>query len=190
MEIDDGVGAFFGLQEGHVLPVIHEEVLGQDCRAAGVADDVEVFLDVGISIGMVAAQVHIGQPGLRCFIQAGGQGVGLGLPSRRETAPAPGLEPIFAVPGGVDVDGEENHLVSAELSADGVYAPAALSERDVFLLRNDEVSIKMKVEEMLPDLAGDEAGVSVFAEEAVGASLARSFNAVAIVEEDLHSYWV
>ena len=190
MEIDDGLGTFFGLQEGHVLPVIHEEILGQDGRAAGVADDVEVFLNVRISVGMVAAQMHIREPDLRGLIQAGGQGVGLGLPSRREAAPAPGLEPIFAVTGGVDVDGEENHLVSAELSADGVYAPAALSKRDVFLLRNDEVGIKMKVEEVLPDLAGDEAGVSVFAEEAVGASFARGLNAVAIVEKNLHSYWV
>ena len=50
MSIDDGSGSFFWLQKGNVLPVIHEEVLCQDSEAAGVADDVEVFLDVGISV--------------------------------------------------------------------------------------------------------------------------------------------
>lgn len=40
VKINDGLGAFFGLKEGHVLAIIHEEVLGQDSRAAGVADDV------------------------------------------------------------------------------------------------------------------------------------------------------
>ena len=190
MEIDDSPGSFFRLQEGHVLPVIHKQVLCQDCRAAGVTDDVEVFLYVGISVGEVGPDLHPRQMVFRGFVQARCQGVGLGLATSGEAAPAAGVEPILAVSGGVDVDGEENYLIVAELPADDVYAAAALSERDVFLLRNDEVSIKMKVEEMLPDLAGDEAGVSVFAEEAVGASLARSFNAVAIVEKDLHSYWV
>ena len=49
MEIDCGLGAFFGLQKGYVLAVIHKKVLGQDSRATGVADDVEVLFDVGIS---------------------------------------------------------------------------------------------------------------------------------------------
>ena len=48
MEIDCGLGAFFGLQKGYVLAVIHKKVLGQDSRATGVADDVEVLFDVGI----------------------------------------------------------------------------------------------------------------------------------------------
>ena len=47
MEIDCGLGAFFGLQKGYVLAVIHKKVLGQDSRATGVADDVEVLFDVG-----------------------------------------------------------------------------------------------------------------------------------------------
>lgn len=34
VEIDDGLGAFCGLEEGYFLAVIHKKVLGQDCRAA------------------------------------------------------------------------------------------------------------------------------------------------------------
>ena len=67
MEIDCGLGAFFGLQKGYVLAVIHKKVLGQDSRATGVADDVEVLFDVGISVGVVSPEAH-SIPALRTAI--------------------------------------------------------------------------------------------------------------------------
>ena len=78
-----------------------------------MADDVEVLLDVGISVGVVGPQAHSRQMVLRGLVQARCQGVGLGLALGGETAPAARIEPILAVSCGVDVDGEENYLVVA-----------------------------------------------------------------------------
>ena len=187
MEIDDSPGSFFRLQEGHVLPVIHKEILCQDSWAAGVSDDIEVLLDVGISIGEVSPEAHLREPGLRNFIEFCGQGIRLGLTSSRKAAPAPSIEPIPAVSSGINVNGEENYLIVAELPADGVYAAAALLQGDVFALGNYELGIKAQGKEPFPDQEGKVSVIGVFAEVAVGAPFAGRVNAVAVVEEDLHS---
>ena len=135
VEIDDGPGAFFRLKEGHVLAVIHKEVLCQDSGASGVADDVEVFLYVGISVGVVGPEPVAQQMVFRGFVQARCQSVGLSLSPGCEATPAPGIEPILAVSGGVNVDGGENHLIVPEQPADGVYAAAALLQGDVLAFR-------------------------------------------------------
>ena len=62
MEIDDGLGAFSGLQEGYVVFIILEEILGEDGRAAGVAEDVEVALDIRITIRVVFTEPMAGEP--------------------------------------------------------------------------------------------------------------------------------
>lgn len=145
------------------------------------------FLDVGISVGVVSPQSHPRQMILRGFVQARCQGVGLGRAPGGEAAPAAGVEPILAVSGGVDVDGEENYLIVAELLANGVYAAAALLQGDVFALRNYQLGIEAQGGEAFPDEEGEVAGVGIFAEVAVGAALAGRVKAVAVVEEDLHS---
>lgn len=187
VEIDDGLGAFGGLKKGHILAIIHKEVLGQDCRAAGVTDDVEVLFDVGISVGVIGPEAHSWQMAFRSLVQAGCQGVGLGLTPGCVAAPAAGIEPILTVSGCIDVDGEENHLVVAEPPADGVYATAALLQRDVSAFRDDELAVQAEGRESFPDQESEVAVVGVFAEVAVGAPLAGSVKAVAVVEKNLHS---
>ena len=105
-----------------------------------MTDDVEVFLYVGISVGVVGPEAHPRQMVFRGFVQAQCQGVGLGLSSGGEAAPAPGVEPILAVSGSVNVDGDENHLIVPKLPADGVYAAAALLQGDVLAFRDDELA--------------------------------------------------
>ena len=39
--VDDGLFAGSALEVLEVLWIVHEEVLGEDCRAGGVAEDVE-----------------------------------------------------------------------------------------------------------------------------------------------------
>ena len=186
VEIDDGPGAFFRLKEGHVLAVIHKEVLCQDSRAAGVTDDVEVFLYVGISVGEVGPEAHPRQMVFRGFVQARCQGVGLGLAPGGKAAPALGVEPILAVSGGVNVDGDENRLIAPKLPADGVYAAAALLQGDVLAFRDDELAVQAEGGESFPDQESEIAVVGVFAEVAVRAPFAGSVNAVAIIGENLH----
>ena len=152
-----------------------------------MADDVEVLLDVGISVGKVGPDLHPRQMVFRGFVQARCQGVGLGLASGGEAAPAAGVEPILAVSSGVNVDGEENYLIVAELPADGVYAAAALLQGDVFALGNYELGVKTQGKEPFPDQEGKVSVIGVFAKVAVRAALAGRVNAVAVVEEYLHS---
>lgn len=62
MEIDDGLGAFSGFQECHVLFIVLEEILGEDSRAAGVAQHVEVALNIRITIRVVFTEPVTGEP--------------------------------------------------------------------------------------------------------------------------------
>ncbi len=62
VEIDDGLGAFSGFQECHVLFIVLEEILGEDSRATGVAEDVEVALDIRIAIRVVFTEPVIRKP--------------------------------------------------------------------------------------------------------------------------------
>lgn len=48
--------AFFVEEEVAVLAIVHEEVFGEDSGAAGVAEKVEVFLEVGVGVGVVGAE--------------------------------------------------------------------------------------------------------------------------------------
>lgn len=154
---------------------------------AGVTDDVEVLFDVGISVGVVGPEVRSRQMVFRGIVQAGCQGIGLGFTPGGEATPAPGIEPVPAVSGGVNVNGDENHLIVAELPADGVYAAAALLQGNVLAFGDDELAVKAEGRESFPDQESEIAVVGVFAEVAVRAPFAGSVKAVAVVEKYLHS---
>ena len=70
VKIIDGLGAFCGLKEGYIVPIIHEEVFCQDGRAPGMSESVEVLLDVGISVSIILPDVVSGELGLRRIVQA------------------------------------------------------------------------------------------------------------------------
>ena len=50
MEVNKGLLAFFAEEEVAVGVVVHEEVFGEDGGAGGVAEEVEVFLEVGVGV--------------------------------------------------------------------------------------------------------------------------------------------
>ena len=83
MEVNERLGAYYRLEKGNIVLVLHEEILGEDSWAAAVAEDIEVFLEVGISVGVVFSDAVAGQLGRCNFVLAGSQGVGLCLPRRR-----------------------------------------------------------------------------------------------------------
>ena len=64
MEVNKGLLAFFAEEEVAVLVVVHEEVFGEDGRAAGMAEEVEVFLEVGVGVGVVGAETVAGEVGM------------------------------------------------------------------------------------------------------------------------------
>ena len=150
-------------------------------------EDVEVLLDVGISVGVVFPDAVAGQLGLRSFVEAGGQDIGLRLANSRKAAPAAGIVPIFAIAGSIDVERDQEDMVGAELLADLIDALAALGEGNVFTLRNQELDIKTQGCQLLPDAKDEVTVVGIFTEVPIRATFARRVDTMAIIEEDLHS---
>ena len=150
-------------------------------------ENVVVLLNVGISVGVVFPDAVAGQLGLRSFIEAGGQGIGLRLANSRKAAPAAGIVPFFAIAGSVDVEGDQEDLVGAEMLADLIDASAALGEGNVITLGNHELDIETQGRQLLPDAESEIAVVGVFTEVPVRATFAWRIDAVTIIEENLHS---
>ena len=150
--------------------------------------DVEVLFQVRVAVGVVGAETHTGKVLAGCVVEASGQAVGTSVATGCVGAPATGVHPAVAVTGGVDVDGDEDDIVFAEAAAPGGHAAAALLQGDVFLFGNEEFGVKATGGQGGDDAAGDVAGIGVFEKAAVGAALAGSFTAVAVVNEDFHSW--
>ena len=187
MEVNKGLLAFFAEEEVAVLVVVHEEVLREDGRAGGVAEEVEVGFLVGVGVGVVGAEAVAGEVGLGGGVEGGGEDIGPGVSSGGVGAPAAGGEPAVATAGGVAVDGDEEDVVFAQLAAPLVHAAAALGQGDVLFLRDKEFGVEAEGEEAVHDAGGDEAVPGVFPEHPVGRALARRVDAVAVVDEDFHS---
>ena len=167
--------------------VVHEEVFGEDGGADGVAEEVEVGFLVGIGVGVVGAEAVAGEVGLGGGVEGGGEGIGPGVSTGGVGAPAAGGEPAVASAGGVAVDGDEDDVLAAQLSAPLVHPAAALGQGDVRFLGHQEGGVQAPGGEGVHDAPGDDAVFEVFQEAAVGASLALGVDAVAVVDEDLHS---
>ena len=187
MEVNKRLLAFFAEEEVTVLVVVHEEVFGEDGGAAGVAEEVEGGFLVGVAVGVVGAEMHAGEMGLGGVVEGGGEGIGTGGAGSGVGAPAAGGEPAVAVAGGVAVDGDEDDVLAAHLAAPLVHAAAALGQGDVRFLGHQERGIQAPGLKGGDDAAGKEPVLGVFQETAVGASLALGVDAVAVVDEDLHS---
>ena len=188
MEIDDGLGAFSGVQEGYVVFIILEEILGEDGWAAGVAKDVEVALDIRITIPVVFTEPVTGEPVFGGLVEGRCEPICPGLSRGGVAAPSAGVHPFTAVSCRIDVKGDEEHLVFAQFLTECVDTAAALREGDILQLRNQEPGIEAQGNQVFLDLFCEEASVGVFAEEAVRAPLAGGVLAMAIVEENCHSY--
>lgn len=187
MEVNEGLLAFGAEEEGAVGGIVHEEIFHKDCRSQGMAEKVEVFLEVGISVGVVGAEAVAGEVGLGGGVEGGGEGIGQGVATGGVGAPATGGEPAVATAGGIAVDGDEEDVVFAQLAAPLVHAAAALGQGDVRFLRHQEGGVQAPGLKGGDDAACEEPVLGVFQETAVGAPLALGVDAVAVVDEDLHS---
>ena len=187
MEVNKGLLAFLAEEEVAVGVIVHEEVFGEDGGAAGVAEEVEVGFEVGVTVGVVGAETVAGEVGLGGGVEGGGEGIGPGVATGGVGAPAAGGEPAVATAGGVAVDGDEEDVVFAQLAAPLVHAAAALGQGDVRFLRHQERGVQTPGLKGGDDAAGKEPVLGVFQETAVGAPLALGVDAVAVVDEDLHS---
>lgn len=92
VKVDEGLLTFRGKEEVTVLVVIHEEVFGEDGGAGGVAEEVEVFLEVGVGVGVVGAEALAGEVRPGGSVEGGGEGIGQGVATGGVGAPAAGGE--------------------------------------------------------------------------------------------------
>lgn len=160
MEVNKGLLAFFAEEEVAVLVVVHEEIFGEDGGAAGMAEEVEVFLEVGV--GVVGTEAVAGEVGLGGGVEGGGEGIGPGVATGGVGAPAAGGEPAVATAGGVAVDGDEKDVVFAQLAAPLVHAAAALGQGDVRFLRHQERGVQAPGLKGGDDAAGEKPVLGVF----------------------------
>ncbi len=142
VKVDEGLLALRTQEEVTVLGVVHEEVFGEDGRAGGVAEEVEVGFLVGVAVGVVGAEAVAGEVGLGGGVEGGGESIGPGVATGGVGAPAAGGEPAVATAGGVAVDGDEEDVVFAQLAAPLVHAAAALGQGDVRFLRHQERGVQ------------------------------------------------
>jgi hypothetical protein len=187
VKIDDGLGAFSRLEEGHIVPIIHEEIFCQDGGAPGMPEDVKVPLDVWISVSIILPDVVSKELCLRCLVQARCQAVCTGFSDGGKAAPASGIQPLLAIAGSVDVNGDKNYLAGPKSLTDLVDSAAALLQGNIFSLRNQEPAVQPQLQKSFTDTEGEVAVIGIFAEVPVGAAFAGRFIAVAIVEKDDHS---
>ncbi len=81
MKIDYCLLTFFAEEEGAVGWVVHEEVFGEDGGAGGMAEEVEVFLEVRVAVGVVGAEALAVEGCLGGLVEAGGEGREMSLSS-------------------------------------------------------------------------------------------------------------
>lgn len=187
VKVNEGLLAFGAQEEVAVFVVVHEEVFGEDGGADGVAQEVEGGFLVGVAVGVVGAEAHAGEVGLGGGVEGDGEGIGPGASTGGVGAPAAGREPAVAGTGGVAVDGDEDDVLAAQLSAPFVYTAAALWQGDVRFLGHQEDGVQAPGGECVHNAPGDDAVFAVFQQAAVGRTLAPRLGSVAIVDEDLHS---
>ena len=164
MEIDDGQGAFSRLQEGYVVFIILEEILGEDGRAAGVAEDVEVAFDIRITIRVVFTEPVIWEPVFGGLVEGCCEPVCRGLSRCGVADPSAGVHPFTAVSCRIDVKGDEVYLVFALFLTECVDTAEALREGDILQLRNQEPGIEAQGDQVFLDLfCGSAAKLCVYA---------------------------
>ena len=76
-----------------------------------MAEEVEVFLEVGVGVGVVGAEAVAGEADLGGGVEGGGEGIGPGVATGGVSAPAAGGEPAVASAGGIAVDGDEEDVI-------------------------------------------------------------------------------
>lgn len=97
MTLNNGMLAFFGFEEGKVVFGVVEEVLGKYGRADGVAENVEVFFPVTVTVGGISADALAWKVCSGGIVEAFRKVVGLGLSFGGIGTPALGFHPLGTV---------------------------------------------------------------------------------------------
>ena len=91
MQRHDGFLPLLWFEEAERDLRVHEPVFRQDRCAVGVLQDVERFLEVGITVRVIGPEPVAWKVPLGGFVQAGSQLVGQGVAFATDTLPCPGI---------------------------------------------------------------------------------------------------
>lgn len=80
------------------------------CRTQCLSQQIEVFFPVGVAVGVVFPDAPAWEVFYCRLVEAGGEGIGLGLAFGGVAGPACGIEPFGAVSGSVDVNADEDDV--------------------------------------------------------------------------------
>lgn len=186
VEGDDGFLAFFGFQEGKVIGIVVEEILGEDGRCIGVLEQVKRCLKVGISVGVVRADTLAGQMFPGGFVETAGQLVGQRVPLAGVGAPAAGFHPLGAVTGCVGVDADDCYVLygKTDLAGHIVGAGCSVWQRKVGFLRIENLDIVAAKTKMLRYSVPDDTVELVLPESSVRRAFAGGVDSVPGIEND------
>lgn len=181
MELGDGVFAFVAQEEVAGPAAVHKSVLGQAACAGRVFENVEGCFLICVAVGVIEAHAMTGQVlqgGLAKMVR---ENVALRLARGCVAAPALSFIPSVTAAGSIHVDGDQADVPAAQFGANAVHSLAALGQRDVFVLRNQEGSVEVLGLKGGHDSPGYFPVVGPFEETAVRGALSCSFPAVSVV---------
>ena len=186
VEGDDGFLAFYGFQEGKVVGIVVEEILGEDGCCIGIPEEVELRFKVGVAVGVVGADALAGKMLPRGFVETGGQFVGKCVPFASVGAPAAGFHPLGTVAGCVSVDADDGDFLNGQARLAGyvIGAVNSVRQRDVGFLGCENLDIVATEPEMFRHGIDDDAVELVLPESAVRRAFAWSVDAVTGIEDD------
>ena len=150
-------------------------------------ENVEVLLDVRISISIIFPDIVSRELGLRRLVQTSCQTIRASFPDGCEATPASGVHPLLAIACSIDVNGDENYLTSPKSLAELIDATTALLQGNVFSFGYEEPAVQPQLLEPFADTKGEVSVVGVLAEMSVRAAFAGRVKAVAIVEKYDHN---
>ena len=182
VEGDEGLLGVGGEEEVEVGLGVHEEVLGEDGGAAGVLEDVEGALEVGVGVGVVHAEAFAGEVELGGVVEARGQVVGRRLARRGVGAPARGVVPAVPAARRVHVDRHQDHIPRAEPVAEPVRPQHPLRQRHIPVLRHQQLRVQPIGLEPCHDTPRQHTIILPFQEPPVRTPLAHRLLPVTIVD--------
>lgn len=179
MSLHNGTPALLGEEEGHILPIILEEILGEHCRTLGVSAHGQILRPPRLLLAVLPhleamSCGRVDEPLSKSLA------IGRGIQAHMDT-PASGLMPLAIRSGSIVVDGYQEHILGTEFPAPLIDSPASLLEGDIGILRHNPLGIKTGLLELFHDGGSYLPGVPVFSEGAIRRPLSWSLGTMTVI---------
>lgn len=184
MSLHDGIPASLREEEGHICPIVLEEILGQHGRTLSVPAHGQILWPPRLRR---TVPPDLDALSLTGSSQAPGQllAIGRSIEAHMYT-PSSRIMPLAIGSGSIVMDGYKQHILCSELPAPLIDSPAPLFESDVGVLGDNPLGIEAGHLELFHDCGSNLPGVPVFPESPIRRPLAGSVGAMSVIYQDLH----